>query len=410
MSNFAAVISTVTPSDMKTTPVTLILFLTIFCSCGGSARKAAGAATEADSDSIAAQAPEAPAVKPLPDTVYASARAVKYVIETVDTSASGELSSLADLYASAPGAFTFRKGPRRQADFGGTVSGTPSDFTVDWTFRTQEDYSETSVGSWGGGTGWTGQPLYVEWPDSILARMKAAGAVEPDFSGKEIMVGSLFGSVYFMDFTTGRPSRKAIPVGNPIKGTISLDPTLNGNLYVGQGVPGKRPFGALAIDLFRNEQFHFTAEDPKAQRRWGAYDSSPLRVGQFLFRPGENGSFYKLLASAGSLKLHSVLRYTVDGMAPGIEASMSVYANYGFTADNRGNILAINLSTLRPVWLYRLGDDTDATPVLAVEDDGVPYLYVGCEIDLQDSGSARFVKLNALDGTKCGKPTSPADA
>ncbi len=52
---------------------------------------------------------------------------------------------------------------------------------------------------------------------------------------------------------------------------------------------------------------------------------------------------------------------------------------------------------MKPVWAYKLGDDTDATPVLAVE-DGIPYLYVGCEIDLQDAGSAKFVKLNALNG------------
>ncbi|MCM1349165.1 MAG: PQQ-binding-like beta-propeller repeat protein [Firmicutes bacterium] len=304
---------------------------------------------------------------------------------------------LTDYYSTAPGVFTFRGGLKRQADFGGTVSGTPSQIIVDWTFHTQEDYSQTSVGSWGGGTGWTGQPLYVEWPDSCLAKMKSSGVVESDFSGKEIMVGSLFGSVYFIDFNTGKASRKAIPVGNPIKGTISLDPTLNGNLYVGQGVPGKRPFGALAIDLYKNEQFHFFAEDPKAQRRWGAYDSSPLRIGQFLFRPGENGGFYKLTAKPGELAMHSVLRYTVGGSAPGIESSMAAYSNYGFIADNHGNILGVNLDNMKPVWLYQLGDDIDATPVIAVE-DGTPYLYVGCEIDLQDAGSAKFVKLNALNG------------
>jgi len=331
--------------------------------------------------------------------MYESAKSVTFKVDYLESSINSKINSLTDLYASAPGSFTFRKGIERQADFGGKVSGRPSEFTVDWTFHTQEDYTPTSVGSWGGGTGWTGQPLYVEWPDSLLKRMKASGAVKQDFSGKEIMVGSLFGSVYFIDYVTGKASREAIPVGNPIKGTISLDPTLNGNLYVGQGVPGQRPFGALAINLFDNKQFHFFAEDPKAQRRWGAYDSSPVRVGQFLFRPGENGTVYKLVAEPGKLTMHSALRYTVNGAAPGIESSMAVYANYGFTADNHGNILAINLDTMRPVWMYRLKDDIDATPVLAVE-DGTPYLYVGCEIDIQDSGFAKFVKLNALDGTE----------
>lgn len=372
-----------------------ILFLTILNSCGG--HSGSSDSGVADSDSIAVAEVSVVEAKRLPDTVYESVSMVKYSIERCDTEVSGMLNSLADKYTAAPGVFTFRGGPYRQADFNGTVKGEPTDLVVDWTFHTQEDYTVTSVGSWGGGTGWTGQPLYVEWPDSCMAKFKAAGAVETGFSGKEIMVGSLYGSVYFIDYTTGKASRKAIPAGNPIKGTISLDPTLNGNLYVGQGVPGRRPFGALAIDLFSNKQIHFFAEDVKAQRHWGAYDSSPLRVGQFLFRPGENGGIYKLSVQPGKLTMHSVLRYTVGGSAPGIESSMAVYANYGFTADNHGNILAFNLDTMQPVWAYKLGDDTDATPLLAVE-DGVPYLYVGCEIDLQDAGSALFVKLNALNG------------
>ncbi len=381
--------------------VALTSILTIFYACSSNGSKSAETPA-VDSDSINQPVIAEPQIAALPDTMYESAKSIVFKVETIEPSIDGKISSLSDLYANTPGAFTFRKGIKRQADFGGTVTGRPTEFTVDWTFHTQEDYTPTSVGSWGGGTGWTGQPLYVQWPDSILQRMKAAGAVNNDFSGNEIMVGSLFGSVYFIDYASGKASRNAIPVGNPIKGTISLDPTLNGNLYVGQGVPGKRPFGALAINLFDNKQFHFFAEDPKAQRRWGAYDSSPVRVGQFLFRPGENGTVYKLVAEPGKLTMHSALRYTVDGAAPGIESSMAVYANYGFTADNHGNILAINLDTMRPVWMYRIKDDTDATPVIAVE-DGTPYLYVGCEIDRQDTGSAKFVKLNALNGTEIWK-------
>lgn len=49
------------------------------------------------------------------------------------------------------------------------------------------------------------QPLYVEWPDSSLRRLREAGAVDGKFSGKEIMVGSLYGSVYFIDYETAQP-------------------------------------------------------------------------------------------------------------------------------------------------------------------------------------------------------------
>ncbi len=346
-------------------------------------------------DSLSADTPVDSTVEiiPLADTVYPSVANVKFRVEIAD-SAPGDLCSLSDLYADAPGAFTFRRGSRRDADFGGHLDSVPTHLSVDWTFETDEDFTPTKVGTWGGGTGWTGQPIYVCWPDSLLARFKQNNL---EASRREIMVGSLCGRVYFIDFDSGRASRKSIDTRNPIKGTISLDPTLNGNLYVGQGLSAHAPVGAHVIDLFSHRSTHFFGADPKAQRRWEAYDSSPVRVGQFLFRPGENGTIYKFMVSPGSLRLHSALRYTVAGSAPGVEASMSVYRNYGFTADNHGNILCLNLNNLNPVWHYKLPDDTDSTPIVAEEADGV-YIYTGCEVEHEGVTRATYVKLDALTG------------
>ena len=371
----------------------------LLVSCGNGKGKAEAENSDQLPDSAEIELPKI--VERLPDTMYHSAKSVWYKIDEADTAVSGKLNSLQNLYCSSS-TFTFRKGEMRQADFGGRLDSVPTRFRVDWKVITENDTTDTVFGPWGGGTGWTGQPLYVEWPDTLVKKLKNAGAVLPAFNKNEIMVGSLCGKVYFLNPADGKFTREPIAVGNPIKGTPSVDPTLNGNLYVGQGVPGRRPFGAVAIDLFTNEIFDFFKEDPKALRRWGAYDSSPVRVGQFLFRPGENGSVYKFVAQPAKLSLHSVLRYTVNGAAPGIESSMAVYANYGFVADNHGNVLAINLDTMVPVWHYSLGDDTDATPVVAVE-DGVPYLYVGCEIDRQQRGHAVFAKLRAVDGTEVWK-------
>ncbi|MCH5223381.1 MAG: PQQ-binding-like beta-propeller repeat protein [Muribaculaceae bacterium] len=336
----------------------------------------------------------------LPDTIYESAKSIDFKVQINDSTLPGNLNTLRDLYTDVPGAFTFRKGARRQADFGGVVSKAPTGIRVDWTFKTAENYSETQFGQWGGGSGWSGEPVYVEWPDSILSKMRANNAVYPDFSGKEIIVGSLCGNLYFIDFVSGKPSRPDIPGKNPLKGSVSLDPSLNGNLYVGQGVPVERPFGVFLVDLFTNKKDLFLPEDPKALRRWGAFDSSSVRAGQFQFFPAENGAVYKYLAEPGRMTQHSVLRYKINGAAPGIESSMAVYANYGVVCDNHGNIIAINLDTMNPVWLYKLGDDTDCTPLI-VEEEGEPYLYVGCEIDRQGaSGTANFVKLNLKDGSE----------
>ncbi len=333
----------------------------------------------------------------LPDTSYSSASVVKTDLQIPDTSVSGVLESIDDLYADAAGAFTFRKGSRRDASFGGKLAGDPSEIVVDWVYKSVEDYTPTRYGAWGGGTGWTGQPLYVEWPDSLISRFHANG--QNDVARQEIIVGSLSGDVYFIDFQTGQPSRKPVETGNPIKGTVSLDPTLNGNLYVGQGLSAHTDVAALVVDLNTHKISHRFGPDPKAYRRWHAYDSSPVRVGQFLFRPGENGTLYKFIIRPGSLTLHSALRYMVGGAAPGMEASMAVYRNYGYTADNAGNIICFNLNTMLPVWHYKLPDDVDSTPVVVEESDGA-YLYTGCEVEHGDLHQASFVKLDALTGEK----------
>ena len=385
--------------------VPLICFL--FTACNHKSNKSTDADTLSDSSAIIKEIESNPEPSRLPDTCYASAKDVNFNITVVDTTMTGMLSDLRDQYAETPGGFTFRKGSKRQANFGGKVKTQPTKFKIDWTFKTEENYTQTKLGTWGGGSGWTGEPVYVDWPDSLLLKMKENKVVFDDFSGKEIIFGSLCGKVYFVDFTTGKASRNPIPGINPIKGSVSLDPSLNGNLYVGQGVPIERPFGAFMVYLFTNKVNFYRPEDPKAQRKWGAFDSSPIRAGQFLFLPGENGSIYKYLVFPGNLELHSVLRYKVNGAAPGIESSMAVYANYGFTCDNHGNIMGINLDNMSPVWLYKLGDDTDSTPVV-VEENGIPFLYIGCEIDRQGtSGTSNFVKLNAMNGNEIWKLELP---
>ena len=339
-----------------------------------------------------------PVTEHLPDTAFLSAERISFTVDRKDTVNDGRISSLEDCYSATSSVLTFRRGIRRQGDFDGRLDSLPSRMRIEWRVDTERDTADTIYGPWGGGTGWTGQPLYVEWPDSSVGKFKNCEVVTADFDGREIIVGSLCGKVYFLNPDNGSPTRQPIDIGNPIKGTPSIDPSLNGNLYVGQGTPAQRPFGAAVVNLFAGEITHFFAEDSEAYRRWGAYDSSPLRMGQFLFRPGENGSLYKFTIEQGTLALHSVLRYRVNGLAPGIESSMAVYRNYGFITDNHGNIIAVNLDTMCPVWHYALGDDTDASPMLTLEEDE-PYLYVGCEVDRQGGeGYANFAKLNALTG------------
>ena len=104
----------------------------------------------------------------LSDTTYTSAKGIEYQIEILDTLADANLRSHRDLYADAPGIFTFRGSPRRDMPYAGKLDSVPSLIEVAWTFRTDFDSRQTDYGIWGGGSGWTGQPVFVEWSDSLM--------------------------------------------------------------------------------------------------------------------------------------------------------------------------------------------------------------------------------------------------
>jgi len=326
-----------------------------------------------------------------------------------DTTDDGMLKYLDDPYNKVEGTYTFRGNQFREMPTVGHVSGNPSEIEKVWVFETDVDLTQTSMGVWRGGTGWTGQPMFVHWSDSMMTafRNSSPGLTE-NFSDKEVIVGSLSRRVYFIDFESGKPSRKAIDSGNTIKGSVSVDPEL-ANVYVGHGVPHDEPFGAVTIDLYQHKITHSFGRDSKAWRNWQAYDGCPVVAGGYLIRPGENGTIYKFAREQGNLKLVSLLRFRENSQsrAAGMESSMAVCRNYGFVGDNRGNILCINLDTMKPVWHYDNHDDTDGS-IIVEEIDGVPYLYTCSEMEKQgNSGNAFFVKLNGLTGEKIWETTFP---
>lgn len=331
--------------------------------------------------------PEVPVIVAFPDTMYASAEKLLTVIDTVDASLPTCLSTLEDVYADKPGIYTFRGSSTRNPLFHGHLTGDSIQFKVDWEYTTRCDYTNTCLGIWGGGVGWTGQPLYVQWPHDSLQR-------------QEIIVVSLCGDLCFIDFQTGKATREPFDVMNVLKGTPALNTALNGHLYVGHAVPKGAPFGTQVVDVLNRQTVEIFGRDNKAWRSWGGYDSSPVEAGGFLFRPAENGGIYKYYIGDGSYALQSVLRYSTTNTktSPGMESSMSICRNYGYVGDNAGNILCINLNTMKPVWCYWNHDDTDASPVVEMEND-VPFVYTGCEVDRQGSnGASYFVKLNGLTG------------
>ena len=66
------------------------------------------------------------------------------------------------------GIFTFRGGNQRNSPIRGKVNSKPKSIRIDWEFKTAIDSMRGNVGYWGGGAGWTGQPLVVNWKKLIL--------------------------------------------------------------------------------------------------------------------------------------------------------------------------------------------------------------------------------------------------
>ena len=307
-------------------------------------------------------------------------------------------------YMTIEGIPTFRGNYERSDASFGFSDITNHQLEKSWQFSTHSS-------SWGGGAGWTGQPVIMNWPYDIRQMVN----IYPEFKTKsdfvEVIYGSLSGYVYFLDLHTGKPSRPAIKVGNPIKGSVSVDPRGLPLLFVGEGIPENGSIGLNIYSLLDGSRLtRINGIDPVAKRGWGAFDSAALvdRETDTLIQTGENGLLYLIKLNSHldrTAKKVSIspeiykYKYQIKGEKKyGIEGSPAIYKNLIYFADNSGHIQCVNLATLTPVWLINSGDDTDSSITLSIENN-IPYVYTGNEIDHQGtSGICTLRKINGLTG------------
>lgn len=330
----------------------------------------------------------------------------------------------ASTYSSVPGVLAFRGNNYRNAPAYGTAAITEKKLSIAWTHDTGDVKTEKSY--WAG-AGWTGQPLLVNWPKATKEAMGLSAAQIADPNFVEVVYSVVDGKVYRMDLATGTDTKPPLDTGFGFKGSGSIDPRGYPLLYVGMGLNENggtkdAPWRYRIIDLIQNKDVAgIDGPDPAAPRTdWGAFDSSPLinAATDTLIEPAENGLVYKLKLNSSfdaAAKTVSVaptvtkLRYTTTGekIRHGIESSAAAYRNLMFAGDNDGYIVCWDATTLQVVWTAATGDDTDATPVLTVE-DGHPYLFVGNEYDKRGqaggkSGPITIQKLDALTGAQMWK-------
>lgn len=261
------------------------------------------------------------------------------------------------------------------------------------------------IDSWTG-TGWTGQPLIVRWPDEVRPLLGVGEAFRAKEGFTEVIYPAMDGKIYFFELETGAETRSPINVGVVMKSTPCLDPRGYPILYVGQSIQSVNernlPVGYIyAYSLISNTELaRFGGHDYFSYRTWQAYDGSPLIVDDTLIYGGENGVLYttKLNTSfdpataALSIEPESLVKYNYTGTDYsesdaagkrwyGIESSVAGFRNYVYFTDNGGRLQCVDLNAMSLQFVADMGEDADATVVIDESyENNTIYLYAASQV------------------------------
>lgn len=299
---------------------------------------------------------------------------------------------LPERYTELEGIVTFRGDNFRSGAAYGTAAVSSKTLTKAWS-KSTSGLSDTDGIYWSG-SGWTGQPLIVKWPDATRKNISAMYDWAREKEGLvEVIYATLDGHVYFYELTSGEYTREPLNLGFNYKGAGALDPRGYPILYVGSGVDSVNGRSRVkVVNLIDNSvMFEFGHNETFANRGWHMFDSSPLVSAETdqLIYPGENGILYiihlntKYNEQTGELSVDpdNIVKWKYNGVRSGsrywlgVESSAAIINNYIFLADNGGNLMCLDLNTLKLVWVQDVLDDTNCSPVVDVE-DGHPYIYI----------------------------------
>lgn len=299
---------------------------------------------------------------------------------------------LPERYTELEGIVTFRGDNFRSGAAYGTAAVSSKTLTKVWS-KSTSGLSDTDGIYWSG-SGWTGQPLIVKWPEATRKNISAMYDWAREKEGLvEVIYATLDGHVYFYELTSGEYTREPLNLGFNYKGAGALDPRGYPILYVGSGVDSVNGRSRVkVVNLIDNSvMFEFGHNETFANRGWHMFDSSPLVSAETdqLIYPGENGILYiihlntKYNEQTGELSVDpdNIVKWKYNGVRSGsrywlgVESSAAIINNYIFLADNGGNLMCLDLNTLKLVWVQDVLDDTNCSPVVDIE-DGHPYIYI----------------------------------
>lgn len=325
-------------------------------------------------------------------------------------------------YTDVQGIVTFRGNNFRDSASYGTANIVDAKFSdTHWTLPTSS--LQAPNGSVWTGSGWVGQPLMMTWSKEVRAKMNMYDWAKNADTLTEVIYATMDGNIYFMDLETGSKTRDPMNVGYTFKGAGALDPRGYPILYLGAGYDSaKGRSRAFVINLLDcSIMYEFGSGDPFSLRGTLSYfDGSALVDAETdrLIYPGENGILYiiklntKFDAAAGTLSINpsDVIRWRYNGVRSsknsfwwGMEDSPVIWRGHIIMSDNGGNLMCLDLNTLKLDWVQDVLDDTNCTPVLELE-DGHPYVYTstsfrgGWRAPMNGVASIPIWKIDAVTG------------
>lgn len=324
-------------------------------------------------------------------------------------------------YFALPGISTFRGNNYRNSATYGTAVVAAQKLNLQWTSQT----SILPASGWDG-SGWTGQPLMVQWDADSRSVMNLYPSKQQADSLVEVIYATLDGHIYFLDLSDGSYTRDPIDLGMPFKGAGSLDPRGYPIMYVGAGDIngyGKTPRFYIISLIDGSVLYEYGNDDPLSLRKdnhnWCAFDSAPLVDAETdtLIWPGENGILYTFKlntrydSASGNLSIAPsdpvATRYTTNRSGEdkywlGYEASASVVEGYLYISENGGLFYCVDLNTMELIWVQDTVDDSNSSPVFQSDGCGGGYIYTAPSLhwtkDSNDQGSISLYKLDALTG------------
>ena len=325
-------------------------------------------------------------------------------------------------YFALPGIATFRGNNYRDSASYGTAQVTEKTLTSAWYVNS----TKLPGGIWEG-SGWTGQPLIVQWDAETRNLMNLYPEKKAKENLVEVIYATLDGHIYFLDLDDGTKTRDPIYLGMAFKGSGSLDPRGYPLLYVGSGDvnnEGKRPRMFIISLLDGSTLYEYGHEETLAYRKdnesWCAFDSAPLVDAETdtLIWPGENGVLYTMKLNTTYTKTAPaaltiapsqpvITRYLTGRTGSetywsGYEASACIVDDLLYVSENGGMFYCVDLNTMELVWAQDTKDDSNSSPVFERISDTEGYLYTAPSLHWTQNenaqGTVSIYKINAATG------------